>query len=159
MFGYVRYGGAVARAQQPAPQGAAAYGGLPQDQLLLAMFESSESAIIAKTLDGTIRTWNKGAANMYGYSAADIVGHPISMLCPPDRKSEIGDILEKIARGETITHYETVRQRRNGDTFPASVSVAPISDISGTIVGASSITSDISGRRQARQSQARLASI
>jgi PAS domain S-box-containing protein len=146
-------------AQQPAPQDVAVYGGLPQDQLLLAMFESSESAIIAKTLDGTIRTWNKGAADMYGYSAADIIGHPISTLCPPDRKNEIGDILEKIARGETITHYETVRQRRNGDSFPVSVSVSPISDISGKIVGASSITSDISGRRQASQSQARLASI
>jgi len=63
--------------QQPAPQGAAHYGGLPQDQLLLAMFESPENAIIAIAPDGTIRTWNKGAADMYGYPAADIIGHPI----------------------------------------------------------------------------------
>src|ERR1700722_9816481 len=155
MFGYVRYGGAVARAQQPAPQGAAAYGGLPQDQLFLAMLESSEDAIIAKTLDGTIRTWNKGAAEMYGYPAADIIGHPISELCPPDRKSEIGEILEKIARGEAVAHHQTVRQRRNGDTFAVSVSISPIYDISGEIVGASSIARDISVQLKAGQSQAR----
>ena len=73
--------------QRPALQDAAPYGGLPQDQLLLAMFESSEDAIIANTLDGTIGTWNKGAADMYGYPAADIIGHPVSALCPPDRKT------------------------------------------------------------------------
>jgi PAS domain S-box-containing protein len=132
---------------------------LSWDQLLSAMFESSEDAIIAKTLDGTIRTWNKGAADMYGYSAADTIGHRISMLCPPGREGEIDDILEKIARGERITHYETVRQRKNGDTFPVSVSISPIQDVSGKIVGASSIARDISAQHQAAQSAARLASI
>ena len=133
--------------------------GLPSDQLLRAMFESSEDAIIAKTLDGTIRAWNKGATDMYGYSAADTIGHRISMLCPPDRVGEIDDILEKLARGERIMHYETVRQRKNGDTFPVSVSISPIRDVSGKIVGASSIARDISAQHQAAQFAARLASI
>ena len=74
--------------QQPAPQDAAPYGGLPQDQLLLAMLESSENAITAIAPDGTIRTWNQGAADMYGYSAADIIGHPISVLFPGPGKRD-----------------------------------------------------------------------
>ncbi len=144
---------------QPMLQNIMEGGGVEQAQLLWAMFESSEDAIIAKSLDGTICTWNEGATGMYGYSAADTIGHSITMLCPPDRRGEIDDILEKIARGERIAHYETVRQRKNGESFPVSVSISPIRDRSGKIVGASSIARDMSVQRQAAQSLARLASI
>jgi PAS domain S-box-containing protein len=130
--------------------------GLAQAQLLWAMFEQSEDAIIAKNLDGVIQTWNKGAEKMYGYSAADTIGHPIDMLCPPDQKNEIVEIIEKITRGEHINHYETMRQRKDGETFPISVSISPIHGSNGKIVGASSIARDISKQYELRTANALL---
>jgi PAS domain S-box-containing protein len=141
-------------------QDAAAGNEFWQDQMLAALLDSSDDAIIAKTLDGTIRAWNKGATVMYGYSAPEAIGQPISMLCPPSRKSEISEILPRLAHGESITHYETLRQDKDGFIIPVSVSISPIRDPDGTIVGASSIARGLSaGQLQAAQSQARLASI
>jgi PAS domain S-box-containing protein len=144
-----------------ASQGAAAGSGFSRDQLLEALLESSDDAIIAMTLDGTIRSWNRGATVLYGYSAADAIGQPFSMLCPPDRKNEINDLLERIGRGERIAHHETTRLRKNGKIFPVSVSIWPIRDADGTIVGASSSARGLSAQQlQAVQSsQALLASI
>ena len=135
---------------RPALQGAAAGSGFSPDELFSALFESSDNAIIAKTLDGTIRAWNEGATVMYGYSEADAIGQPVSMLCPPDRKTEINDLLERLAQGERIVHHESVRRRKNGDIFPVSVSIWPIHDAGGKIVGASSLARDLSAQQRAR---------
>jgi PAS domain S-box-containing protein len=139
---------------EPAPQEVSGDSALAQ--LLQAMFESSQDAIIAKTLDGKVRTWNKGAADMYGYSAQEMIGEPQSKVCPPGREDEIGDLLRKIARGEHVEHYETVRQRKNGETFPASVSISPIRDATGNLIGASSIVRDISDQVKLREASQRL---
>ena len=144
---------------RPALQGAAAGNGFSQDQLLAALLESSDDAIIAKSLDGTIRAWSKGATVMYGYSEAEAIGQPMSMLCPPGRKSEINDFLARLAQGERIAHHETMRQGKNGVIIPVSVSIWPIRDAGGRIVGASSIARSLSAQLLAAQSQARLASI
>jgi PAS domain S-box-containing protein len=145
---------------RPELQNAAAEGGFSQDQLLAALLGSSDDAIIAKNLGGTIQAWNKGATDMYGYSEAEAIGQPMSMLSPPDRKSEISDLLGRIGQGERIAHHETVRQGKDGVIFPVSVSISPIRDADGTIVGASSIARALSAEQlQAAQSQARLASI
>jgi PAS domain S-box-containing protein len=138
----------------PAPQELAADSTLAQ--LLWAMFESSQDAIIVKTLDGNIQTWNNGAADMYGYSAREMIGQPLSLLCPPDRKDETGDLLGKLARGERIEHHETVRQRKTGETFPASVSISPIRDATGKLTGAASIVRDISDQIKLREASQRL---
>ena len=113
---------------QPMLQDLLANSGLAHAQLLRAMFDSPEDAIIAKTLDGIVQTWNKGAAEMYGFSSEEVVGQPVSMLCPPDRKGEVTGFIERISRGERVMHYETVRRRKDGEIFPASVSIPPIRD-------------------------------
>ncbi len=130
--------------------------GLAQTQLLWAMFDSSEDAIIAKSLDGIIQSWNKGAAEMYGYAPEEAIGQPVAMLCPPDRKAEVDNFIEKIIEGGRVSHYETFRQRKNGDIFPASVSISPIRDVKGKLVGASSIVRDITEQAQLREASARL---
>ena len=109
-----------------------------------AIVNSSEDAIIGKTAAGVITSWNPAAERIYGYAAADIVGKPMTVLCPPDRVGEIREILARVGRGERVAHHETVRQRKDGTTFPAAVTVSPIRDLSGRLVGASSITRDIS---------------
>ena len=103
---------------QPMLQDLLANSGLAHAQLLRAMFDSPEDAIIAKTLDGIVQTWNKGAAEMYGFSSEEVVGQPVSMLCPPDRKGEVTGFIERISRGERVMHYETVRRRKDGEISP-----------------------------------------
>jgi len=124
------------------------------ETLLSAIVNSSDDAIIGKTPDGVITTWNRAAEHMYGYTEEEIVGQSISVLCPTDRPGEIGEILDKIARGERVVHYETVRLRKDGTTIPVSVTVSPVHDDQGTLVGASSIARDITDRYHA-QSQIR----
>jgi PAS domain S-box-containing protein len=141
---------------QPMLQDVAANSSLAHAQLLRAMFDSSDDAIIAKTLDGIVQTWNKGAADMYGYSSEEVVGQPVSMLCPPDRKGEATSFIERISRGERVTHYETMRQRKDGEVFPVSVSISPIRDAMGKLIGASSIVRDISEQVELREASARL---
>jgi PAS domain S-box-containing protein len=113
-----------------------------------ALVESSEDAIIGKTLAGHILSWNHGAEKIFGYSAMDMLGKHISILIPDDRKSEEPGILEKIGRGESVDHYETIRRRKDGKLIDISVTISPIRDEQGRIVGASKLARDISGRKQ-----------
>jgi PAS domain S-box-containing protein len=123
-------------------------------QLFAALISSSDDAIVVKSLDGVITTWNQGAVRIYGYTPDEVIGQPMTMLCPPDRTGEIADILAKVIKGERIVHYETTRQRKDGTTFPASVSVSPVNDEYGTTIGAASIARDITAQIQARAAAA-----
>jgi len=114
---------------------------------MAAIVESSEDAIISKTLDGIITTWNPGAEKLFGYWSLEAVGQPMLMLFPPERAREEAEILARIARGESMDHYETVRMRKDGKRVEVSVSVAPLRDSQGRIIGASTIARDISERR------------
>ena len=119
--------------------------------------DSSQDAIIGKNLDGIITHWNKGAEAMYGYTAMEIIGRPISMLCPKDRPDEIPAILDKIRHGERVDYFESVRITKDGRRLNVSVSVSPIHDAEGKVVGASAIARDVTAQRktedQLRQSQ------
>jgi len=115
---------------------------------LAAIVESSDDVIIGKTLDGIITSWNRGAERIYGYSADEAVGQPISMLVPPDRPDEIPRILESLRRGEKIDHFETVRVTKDGRKLDISLSVSPIRNSAGDIVGASTIARDITERKR-----------
>ena len=116
---------------------------------LAAVVDSSEDAIISKTLDGTINTWNRGAEKVFGYSSAEAVGKPMLMLIPPERVNEESEILARIRRGESVEHFETVRVRKDGTKIDISATISPIRDSSGAIVGASKIARDITERKQA----------
>jgi PAS domain S-box-containing protein len=114
--------------------------------LLAAIVSSSDDAIIGKTTDGVITSWNPAAERMYGYAAAEIIGQPITVLCPLDRVAEIEEILRKIGNDERVLYQETVRQRKDGTVFPVSVTISPIHDEQHVLIGASSIARDISER-------------
>ena len=114
--------------------------------LLAAIVNSSDDAIIGKTTDGVITTWNPAAERMYGYAAEEIVGQPITVLCPPDRVGEIQEILRKIGNDERVSYHESVRQRKDGTVFPVSVTISPVHDDRHDLIGASSIARDISER-------------
>jgi PAS domain S-box-containing protein len=121
-----------------------------QFQLLSAIVNSSDDAIVGKSCDGVITSWNPAAERLYGYSAREIIGQPMTLLCPPDRIGEISEILARISRGEPVSHHETVRQRKDGTTFPVSVTVSPVRDREGRLIGASSIARDITRELQIR---------
>ena len=114
--------------------------------LLAAIVNSSDDAIIGKTTDGVITTWNPAAERMYGYAAEEIIGQPITVLCPPDRVAEIQEVLRKIRNDERVLYHETVRQRKDGTLFPVSVAISPVHDDRHVLIGASSIARDISER-------------
>jgi PAS domain S-box-containing protein len=118
---------------------------------LAAIVESSEDAIIAKTLEGVITDWNRGAQKIYGYSAEEVLGKPINILVPPDRPNEIPMILERLRRGEAIDHYETVRVAKDGRRLDISLTISPIKDSAGNIVGASTIARNITERKRAEE--------
>ncbi len=118
---------------------------------LAAIVESSDDAIIGKTLDGTITSWNKGAERIYGYKKNEVVGKPITILAPDDREDEILGFLEQIKGGESVKTVETVRRKKDGDTIPVSLTISPIIDKEGDIIGASTIVRDISDRVKAAQ--------
>jgi PAS domain S-box-containing protein len=118
---------------------------------LAAIVESSDDAILSKNLDGIIQSCNSSAERIFGYSAAELVGRPITMLIPPDRRGEEMRILERLRRGERIDHYETVRIAKDGHPIHVSLTISPIRDASGAIVGASKIARDISERKQTEQ--------
>ncbi|HEV2991005.1 MAG TPA: PAS domain S-box protein, partial [Candidatus Angelobacter sp.] len=111
---------------------------------LASIVEFSDDAIISKTLDGIVTTWNKAAERMFGYTAEEMIGVPISILAPPDKVSEIPQILERIRKGERVEHYETVRLHKDGHPVAISLTVSPLRDQGGRIVGASKIAHDIS---------------
>jgi PAS domain S-box-containing protein len=126
---------------------------------LAAIVESSDDAIIGKTLDGVISSWNRGAEKLYGYSAEEVEGKRISILIPPDRPDELAQILERVKRGETVQRYETQRARKDGTIIEVSLTVSPIRDPAGRIIGASTIARDITERKKAEEQlayQARL---
>ena len=106
---------------------------------------------MGKTLDGVITTWNEGAERIYGYRAEEIVGQPVTVLCPPGRQAEIEEILAKLRRREAVSHRETERRRKDGTIFPASVTVSPILDGNGRVVGASSIARDMTPQKRVRR--------
>lgn len=116
-----------------------------------AIVESSDDAIISKDLHGVIQSWNGGAERLFGYTAAEAVGQPVLMLIPPDRQDEEPAILARLARGERIEHYETVRRCRDGSLVEVSLSVSPILGADGTVVGAAKIARDITARKQAQR--------
>ena len=113
---------------------------------LAAIVESSHEAIIGKTLDGIIATWNGGAERLFGYRAAEVIGRPISLLIPPEREHEETQILERLRRGEQINQFETVRVTRDGRKIDVSLTVSPIRNSTGNIVGASKIVQDITAK-------------
>jgi two-component system, cell cycle sensor histidine kinase and response regulator CckA len=114
---------------------------------LAAIVESSDDAIIGKTLDGTITSWNKGAANIYGYQDAEVLGKPISLLVPPDRQDEVQQLLGRIRRGEHVEHYETVRRKKGEREIDVSLTISPIRTAEGRIMGASTIARDITEQK------------
>jgi PAS domain S-box-containing protein len=124
---------------------------------LALIIDSSEDAIISKGLDGTITSWNRGAERIYGYTPDEVVGKHISLLAPTDRPNEISEILQKIGRGESIEHHESVRVTKDGRHLNVSISVSPLRDANGDVVGASAIARDITAQKKAegqlRQSQ------
>ena len=119
-------------------------------QYLASIVESSEDAIVGKTLDGVVTAWNAAAEAMFGYSAEEMIGQPITRLLPPDRVDEEAMILERLRRGERLRHYETVRVRKDGSEIAVALTVSPILDPSGAIIGASKIVRDITAERQSR---------
>lgn len=119
--------------------------------LLAAIVESSADAIISESLDGTIMTWNAGAERIFGYSAEEVKGRPISMLSPPDRLNELPAILERIKRGERVENYDTVRVGKDGRRIDVSVTVSPIKAVDDTILGASAIKRDITEQKKANE--------
>jgi PAS domain S-box-containing protein len=116
--------------------------------LLAAIVESSEDAIIGTTLGGIIVSWNPGSQRMYGYTAEEITGQSVLIIVPPDRKGELQEILEKIKNGEPVTNFETIRRRKDGTDLHISLSVSPIKDKEGNIIGASAVGRDISERHE-----------
>lgn len=117
---------------------------------LAAIVESSDDAIVSKDLNGIITSWNRGAQRMFGYTADEVVGKSVTVLIPAGRHNEEPDILNRIRRGEPIEHYETVRLRKDGSLVDISLTVSPVKDLTGRIVGASKIARDITERREAQ---------
>jgi PAS domain S-box-containing protein len=115
---------------------------------LAAIIESAEDAVISKTLDGTILTWNAGAERLYGYAGAEAVNRPMTMLLPDGKPNEENEILERIRRGERVEHFETVRKTKTGRLIHVSLTISPIRDKSGRVVGASHVARDVTERRQ-----------
>jgi PAS domain S-box-containing protein len=118
-----------------------------------AIVESSEDAILSKDLNGVILSWNRGAQRLFGYEADEVVGKSVTILIPADRQDEEPMILQRIRRGERIDHYETVRQRKDGSLVDISLTVSPIRDLEGKVIGASKIARDITERKRAHERQ------
>ena len=121
-------------------------------QLLASIVESSDDAIFSKRLDGTILSWNKAAEKMYGYRAEEIIGKSVSILLPPDHPDEVRDILERLQHGEKVDHFETTRVAKDGHLLTVSLTISPIRDSDGRIIGASTIARDITRSKLAEQS-------
>ncbi|HEV2426216.1 MAG TPA: PAS domain S-box protein [Terriglobia bacterium] len=116
---------------------------------LAAIVESSDDAILSKTLDGVVESWNAGAERLYGYSAGEMIGRAVTVLLPPERCGELAGILERIRRGEHVEHHETEHVRKNGARVPVTLSISPIRNSEGGVTGAAAIARDISDRKRA----------
>ena len=123
---------------------------------LAAIVDSSDDVIVSKTLDGIITSWNRSAEVLFGWTAAEAVGKHITLIIPDDRRSEEDGVLARLRRGERIDHFETVRRRKDGSLVHVSITVSPIRDSSGRIVGASKIARDITERRRIEQQREEL---
>jgi len=122
--------------------------------LLAAIVDSSDDAIVSKSLDGIITSWNKGAEQLFGYSAKEAIGQNIRLIVPQDRHHEEATILTLLARGERVDHFETVRVRKDGSMLDISVAISPVKDAAGAVIGASKVARDITERKRAARAQA-----
>jgi PAS domain S-box-containing protein len=127
-----------------------------QARRLAAIVESSDDAIISKDLNGIVRSWNRSAERIFGYSAAEMIGQSIRRIIPADRQLEEDDVVARLRRGEKVDHFETVRQRKDGRLVPISLTISPIHDERGVVVGASKIARDIGERKEAEAERSRL---
>src|ERR1035437_9188763 len=118
---------------------------------LSAIIDSSDDAIVGKTIDGTIISWNRGAENLYGYSADEVIGHYAGMLAPDAFKDELADVLRRLALGETVERLETTRRHKEGALIDISFAVSPMYDQAGAVVGCLAITRDITARAEAQR--------
>jgi PAS domain S-box-containing protein len=126
-------------------------------RVLASIVESSDDAIVSKDLNGIIQSWNKGAERVFGYTEEEAIGQPITMVIPQDRHDEERDILTRIRRGERIEHFETVRQRKHGSMIVVSLTISPVKNAEGKIVGASKIARDITEQKRGQEQIANLA--
>ena len=120
-------------------------------QLLVAIVDSSDDAIVSKSLDGVITSWNAGAERLFGYTAREALDQHVSLIIPFNRRSEEAAILERLREGERIEHFETVRLSKDGTTLDISLTISPLRDAAGNIIGASKIARDITQRKQMDQ--------
>jgi PAS domain S-box-containing protein len=139
---------AQSRARSCEVPSAVTHTGIDIHRLLACIVESSDDAIVSKDLNGTITSWNKAAARMFGYSAEEVIGKPIAILAPPARIDEMPAILNQIKQGHRVDHYETVRRTKDGQLLNVSLTVSPIRNAGGDIVGASKIARDITERKR-----------
>ena len=124
---------------------------------LASIVESSDDVIVSKNLDGIILSWNRGAERVFGYSAEEAIGQPITIVIPKDRQNEEHEILTRIRRGEPVDHFETVRQRKDGSLITVSLTISPVKNAEGKIVGASKIARDITEQKRSQDQIATLA--
>ena len=128
----------------------------PRMRFLASTIENSEDAIVSKALDGIITSWNKGAERVFGYAAEEVIGQPITIVIPKDRQNEEREILTHIRRGEGV-HFETVRQRKHGSLIAVSITVSPVKNAQGKIIGASKIARDITEQKRDQEQMVTLA--
>ncbi|MGB7022544.1 MAG: PAS domain S-box protein [Candidatus Acidiferrales bacterium] len=121
------------------------------NSLLAAIVDSSDDAIISKSLDGVITSWNKSAERLFGYTAEEAIGQHITLIVPPDRLQEEATIIGRLGQGERIDHFETVRRRKDGTLLDVSLTISPVKDSTGRVVGASKVSRDITGQKQTEQ--------
>src|SRR5438045_6588406 len=120
-------------------------------ELLAAIIDSSDDAIISKTLDGIITSWNRGAERLFGYTAAEAIGRSVLLIIPDDRKSEEEMILTRLRRGERTDHFETVRVTKDGRLLDISLTISPICDEAGQLIGASKVARDITDEKRTQR--------
>ena len=131
--------------------------GFDSREFLAAIVDSSDDAIVGKTLEGTIVSWNRGAERIYGYSAEEAVGQSINIIVPPEQSDEVPNFLEKLSLGERVEHFETIRVRKDGERIDVSLTISPIRDASGVVVGASTVSRDITEQKMLREQATRRA--
>jgi PAS domain S-box-containing protein len=127
--------------------------------LLAAIVDSSDDAIVSKSLDGVITSWNKSAERLFGYTAEEAVGQHITLIVPPDRRHEETTILDQLKRAQRIDHFETVRMRKDGKTLDISLTISPVKDATGRVIGASKVARDITERKRVEQALAERAQL
>jgi PAS domain S-box-containing protein len=126
---------------------------------LATIIDSSDDAIVTKSLDGTITSWNRGAERVFGYTADEVMGRSILILLPPERQDEEHGILERLVRGEHISHFETVRVRKDGRRIDVSVTISPVYDAHGTLVGAAKVARDMTDRNRLEEQRRRIGAL